>query len=144
MVAESGKAAGGPVSRLREARRRVALFAPRDSPRAKLVTLAILVALTVAIAMLTLLGGVSLAPPAALALPVVLGGILLDRPALRMLLLVVAVAFVVEIANKGWRHALTHDPSFALGLNTHEGSITCAPVAEAHGLPSVPLAEVLT
>jgi alanine dehydrogenase len=56
----------------------------------------------------------------------------------------VTMPYVLEIANKGWRHALTHDPSFALGLNTHEGSITCAPVAEAHGLPSVPLAEVLT
>jgi alanine dehydrogenase len=56
----------------------------------------------------------------------------------------VTLPYVLEIANKGWRHALTHDPSFALGLNTHEGSVTCAPVAEAHGLPSVPLAEVLT
>jgi alanine dehydrogenase len=56
----------------------------------------------------------------------------------------VTLPYALEIANKGWRHALTHDPAFALGLNTHEGSITCAPVAEAHGLPSVPLAEVLT
>jgi hypothetical protein len=102
MVADFSNAAGGPVSRLREARRRVAMFAPRDSPRAKLVTLVILVALTVVIAVLTLLGGVSFAPPASLALPIVLGGILLDRPALRMVLLVVAVAFIVEVANKGW------------------------------------------
>jgi alanine dehydrogenase len=56
----------------------------------------------------------------------------------------VTLPYVLEIANKGWRHALTHDPSFALGLNTHEGSITCAPVAEAHGLPFVPVAEVLS
>jgi alanine dehydrogenase len=56
----------------------------------------------------------------------------------------VTLPYVLEIANKGWREALGNDPSFALGLNTHEGSITCAPVAEAHGLPSVPLAEVLT
>jgi alanine dehydrogenase len=56
----------------------------------------------------------------------------------------VTLPYALEIANKGWRHALTHDPSFALGLNTHEGSITCAPVAEAHGLPSVPVAEVLS
>jgi len=93
---------GGPFRRLREARRRVAVFAPKDSPRAKLVTLVILVALTVVIAALTLLGGVLFAPPASLALPIVLGGILLDRPALRLLLLVVAVAFIVEVANKGW------------------------------------------
>jgi len=56
----------------------------------------------------------------------------------------VTMPYVIEIANKGWRDALNNDPSFALGLNTHEGSITCAPVAEAHGLPAVPLAEVLT
>jgi alanine dehydrogenase len=56
----------------------------------------------------------------------------------------VTLPYVLEIANKGWRHALTHDPSFALGLNTHEGSITCLPVAEAHGLPFVPVAEVLS
>jgi alanine dehydrogenase len=56
----------------------------------------------------------------------------------------VTLPYALEIANKGWRHALTHDPAFALGLNTHEGSITCEPVAEAHGLPWVPLAEVLT
>jgi alanine dehydrogenase len=56
----------------------------------------------------------------------------------------VTLPYMLEIANKGWREALSRDPSFALGLNTHEGNITCAPVAEAHGLPAVPLAEVLT
>jgi alanine dehydrogenase len=56
----------------------------------------------------------------------------------------VTLPYVLEIANKGWREALAGDASFALGLNTHEGSVTCAPVAEAHGLPAVPLAEVLT
>ena len=56
----------------------------------------------------------------------------------------VTLPYMLEIANRGWREALSRDPAFALGLNTHEGSITCAPVAEAHGLPAVPLAEVLT
>jgi len=56
----------------------------------------------------------------------------------------VTLPYVLEIANKGWRHALNHDPAFGLGLNTHEGGVTCAPVAEAHGLPVVPLAEVLS
>jgi alanine dehydrogenase len=56
----------------------------------------------------------------------------------------VTLPYVIEIANRGWREALSHDPSFAPGLNTHEGSVTCAPVAEAHGLPAVPLAEVLS
>jgi alanine dehydrogenase len=56
----------------------------------------------------------------------------------------VTLPYALEIANRGWREALRHDPAFAPGLNTHEGSITCAPVAEAHGLPAVPLAEVLS
>jgi alanine dehydrogenase len=56
----------------------------------------------------------------------------------------VTLPYMLEIANRGWREALSRDPAFALGLNTHEGSITCAPVAEAHGLPAVPLAEVLS
>jgi alanine dehydrogenase len=56
----------------------------------------------------------------------------------------VTLPYLMEIANHGWREALRRDPSFALGLNTHEGSITCAPVAEAHGLPAVPLVEVLS
>jgi alanine dehydrogenase len=56
----------------------------------------------------------------------------------------VTLPYALEIANRGWREALSHDSAFAPGLNTHEGSITCAPVAEAHGLPAVPLAEVLS
>jgi alanine dehydrogenase len=55
----------------------------------------------------------------------------------------VTVPYALEIANRGWREALRSDPSFAPGLNTHAGSVTCAPVAQAHGLPAVPLAEVL-
>ena len=56
----------------------------------------------------------------------------------------VTLPYLLEIANRGWREALSRDPAFALGLNTHEGGVTCAPVAEAHGLPAVPLAEVLS
>jgi alanine dehydrogenase len=56
----------------------------------------------------------------------------------------VTVPYALEIANRGWREALSADPLFAPGLNTHAGSVTCAPVAEAHGLPAVPLAEVLS
>ena len=36
----------------------------------------------------------------------------------------VTLPYAVEIANRGWREALRADPSFALGLNTHEGSVT--------------------
>ena len=56
----------------------------------------------------------------------------------------VTLPYVIEIANRGWREALRRDPSFALGLNTHEGQVTCGPVAEAHGLPLATLAEVLS
>jgi alanine dehydrogenase len=56
----------------------------------------------------------------------------------------VTLLYAVEIANRGWREALRADPSFALGLNTHEGVITCQPVGEAHGLPSTSLVEVLS
>ena len=56
----------------------------------------------------------------------------------------VTLPYALEIANQGWREALAADPSFGPGLNIHAGSVTCAPVAEAHGLPAVPLAEVLS
>ena len=56
----------------------------------------------------------------------------------------VTLPYVLEIANRGWREALRRDSSFAQGLNTHEGNLTCAPVAEAHHLPVVSLAEVLS
>jgi alanine dehydrogenase len=47
----------------------------------------------------------------------------------------VTLPYVVEIAHRGWREALRSDHPLALGLNTHEGMVTCQPVAEAHGLP---------
>jgi alanine dehydrogenase len=56
----------------------------------------------------------------------------------------VTLPYAIEIANRGWRDALRRDASFALGLNTHEGQITCQPVGEAHGLPVTTLAEVLS
>jgi len=56
----------------------------------------------------------------------------------------VTLPYVVEIASRGWRAALAADPAFALGLNTYQGALTCAPVAEAHGLPWTPVSEVLS
>jgi alanine dehydrogenase len=56
----------------------------------------------------------------------------------------VTLPYTVELANRGWRDALRADPSFAGGLNTHAGLVTCLPVAEAHGLSYKPLAEVLS
>lgn len=51
--------------------------------------------------------------------------------------------YVRAIANHGWRDALRADAALALGLNTHAGEATNAAVGEAHGLPSVALADVL-
>src|ERR1700691_4985261 len=56
----------------------------------------------------------------------------------------VTLPYTVEIANRGWRDALRGAPSFALGLNTHEGSVTYQSVAEAHGLPWIPTSEALS
>ena len=51
--------------------------------------------------------------------------------------------YTVALANKGWQQACREDHSLALGLNTHEGQLTNAPVAEAHGLESVALEDAL-
>ena len=56
----------------------------------------------------------------------------------------VTLPYTVEIANRGWREALRVDPALALGLNTYGGTVTCEPVAEAHGLAYTPIAEVLS
>jgi alanine dehydrogenase len=56
----------------------------------------------------------------------------------------VTLPYAVEIAQHGWREALTRDHPLALGLNTFESTVTCEPVAQAHGLPPTPLAEVLS
>ncbi|KAB7743049.1 alanine dehydrogenase [Nostocoides sp. F2B08] len=54
------------------------------------------------------------------------------------------VAYAVRLADVGWLEAMRADPALAQGLNTHGGHITCAPVAEAFGLDSIPLEQVLT
>ena len=41
-----------------------------------------------------------------------------------------------------WTNA-QDDPVLALGLNTHDGQVTYASVAEAHGLPWISLADLL-
>jgi alanine dehydrogenase len=55
----------------------------------------------------------------------------------------VTLPYALEIANRGWRAACVADRALALGLNTHEGQVIYGPVAEAHGLPSAGLDEVL-
>ena len=51
----------------------------------------------------------------------------------------VTLPYAVALADKGWRQALRDDHSLALGLYTHAGKLTYAPVAEAHGMESVSL-----
>jgi alanine dehydrogenase len=55
----------------------------------------------------------------------------------------VTLPYALSLANRGWRDALKADPALALGLNTHDGVITNAPVAQAHGLVCQELADVL-
>ncbi|MDG4824552.1 alanine dehydrogenase [Asanoa sp. WMMD1127] len=55
----------------------------------------------------------------------------------------VTLPYALELANRGWRDALRRDPALALGLNTYDGQVTYGPVAEAHGMKHLPLAEAL-
>ena len=55
----------------------------------------------------------------------------------------VTLPYAVALANKGWRKACLDDHSLALGLNTHAGDLTNAPVGEAVGLEAVSLDSVL-
>jgi alanine dehydrogenase len=55
----------------------------------------------------------------------------------------VTLPYALSLANRGWREALKADPALALGLNTYDGMITNAPVAQAHGLEHRELADVL-
>jgi alanine dehydrogenase len=51
--------------------------------------------------------------------------------------------YAVKLAGLGWRQALRADPSLALGLNTYDGQITNGPVAVAHGLPHLQIADAI-
>ncbi len=51
--------------------------------------------------------------------------------------------FVLALAGKGWRQALTEDPHLAAGLNIHDGQVTHQAVATALGLRFTTLRDVL-
>lgn len=51
--------------------------------------------------------------------------------------------FVLSLADKGWKKALTDDPYLRAGLNVWSGQITCQPVAEALELPFTPAEKAL-
>ncbi len=55
----------------------------------------------------------------------------------------VTIPYAVALADKGWHTALRDDTALAKGLNVHAGAITYAAVADAFGLPSTDLADVL-
>jgi alanine dehydrogenase len=55
----------------------------------------------------------------------------------------VTMPYAVALADKGWQQACRDDRSLALGLNTHAGKLTNAPVAHAHEMESVDLDEVI-
>ncbi len=54
----------------------------------------------------------------------------------------VTLPYVMAIAARGADAAVAADPALALGVNTWDGSVTNAGVAEAHGLAATPLAEL--
>ncbi|MDV6014689.1 alanine dehydrogenase [Haloechinothrix sp. LS1_15] len=56
----------------------------------------------------------------------------------------VTLPYVTAIANRGWREASRTDPALAGGLNTHDGNLTSEPVADAHGLPHLPVADAIS
>jgi alanine dehydrogenase len=51
--------------------------------------------------------------------------------------------YVVALTDKGWQQACRDDRSLALGLNTHAGQLTNAPVGEAVGIKCVSLEDAL-
>ena len=52
--------------------------------------------------------------------------------------------YVVALANRGLVEALRADPALRMGLNTFESTLVNEAVAEAHGLPYRPIAELLS
>jgi alanine dehydrogenase len=55
----------------------------------------------------------------------------------------VTLPYTVALASKGWRDALRDDQALAFGLNTYDGAVVNAPVAEAHGMAVRDLREIL-
>lgn len=51
--------------------------------------------------------------------------------------------YVLELAERGWRGAVTANPALGRGVNVAAGQVTHRAVAQAHGLPYVPLEKVV-
>ncbi|MCW5575129.1 MAG: alanine dehydrogenase [Burkholderiales bacterium] len=52
--------------------------------------------------------------------------------------------YILALAEKGWKAALSDDSHLRNGLNVHAGKIACLPVAQAHGHKYVDPATLLT
>jgi alanine dehydrogenase len=55
----------------------------------------------------------------------------------------VTLPYAERIAESGWEQAVRADPALAAGVNIVAGEVVCAPVAQAHGLPTRALADLL-
>ncbi len=56
----------------------------------------------------------------------------------------VTLPYVLELANRGLRAAAKADLALARGVNTVAGQLTLAAVGEAHGIPTISLADALS
>jgi alanine dehydrogenase len=52
--------------------------------------------------------------------------------------------YTLEIARRGWRDAVRGDSALGEGVNVADGNVVYRPVADAHGLPYVPLAALVS
>ena len=55
----------------------------------------------------------------------------------------VTLPFLLDIARQGFADAVRQDAALAAGVNTHDGKVTCEPVAEAQALEFTSLSELL-
>ncbi len=51
--------------------------------------------------------------------------------------------YAMKLVNMGWKKALASDPGFLMGLNAHDGKLTCAPVGKDQNIPCVAPESVL-
>lgn len=49
----------------------------------------------------------------------------------------VTLPFLLSLADKGWRQAITDDPHLRAGLSTHQGKLTSPPVGAAQGIEAL-------
>jgi alanine dehydrogenase len=55
----------------------------------------------------------------------------------------VTLPYALDLAGKGLRRAVLDDPGLLAGVNTHDGKITCQPVAESQDRQYTPLLDIL-